>query len=350
MERIKDLTPEQVCALQDHYRAWGAVALGTGPADRKLVQNAIGKLYAASGHDWPSFVWYESPRELLTFAKSLGRFGLVPLRDSLLQPLRLEASEVEARKLFRPMLWGVATVPFQEFLDQQPALVMETLPPSLRRLMVGCLNEMCIGLELDWISYHDFCDCHLDVNYESGRLERIRLWSEIYKSCYWWAPYETICFVADRPTEIHLDTRERLHNLRGPAMAFSDGWSLYSIHGSFVSERLVTHPDEVGLEDLPLDENLEVLHGTIELLGHERFLAAAKAQVVQEDDFGRLHRIQFYDYEPLLMVEVVNATPDPDGNVRRHLLRVPPETESAHEAVAWSFGRRTKDYAPMVQT
>src|SRR5271163_3884801 len=76
MERIKDLTPEQVCALQDHYRAWGAVALGTGPADRKLVQNAIGKLYAASGHDWPSFVWYESPRELLTFAKSLGRFGL----------------------------------------------------------------------------------------------------------------------------------------------------------------------------------------------------------------------------------------------------------------------------------
>jgi hypothetical protein len=50
------------------------------------------------------------------------------------------------------------------------------------------------------------------------------------------------------------------------------------------------------------------------------------------------------------MIEVVNATPDPDGSVRRHLLRVPPETESAREAVAWSFGRRTKDYAPVVQT
>src|SRR5271168_3110445 len=139
MERIKDLTPEQVCALQEHYRAWRAVALGTGPADRKLVQNAIGKLYAASGHDWPRFVWYESPREFLTFAKSLGRFGLVPLRDSLLQPLRLEASEVEAREFFRPILWGVATIPFEEFLDQQPALVMETLPPSHRRLLVGRL-------------------------------------------------------------------------------------------------------------------------------------------------------------------------------------------------------------------
>ncbi len=78
------------------------------------------------------------------------------------------------------------------------------------------------------------------------------------------------------------------------------------------------HPNEAGLEDLPLDENLEVLHATIETLGHQRFLAAAKAQLVQEDDFGRLHRIQFHDYEPLLMVEVVNATPDPDGTVRRH--------------------------------
>lgn len=109
-------------------------------------------------------------------------------------------------------------------------------------------------------------------------------------------------------------------------------------------------PDAAALEDLPLDTDLEVLHATIELLGHERFLAAAKAQLVQEDNFGRLHRIQFYEYEPLLMVEIVNATPDPDGTVRRHLLRVPPETESAHEAVAWSFGSRVKEYEPVVQT
>ena len=74
MERIEDLKPEQVRALQDHYRAWRAVALGAGPVDRKLVQNAIGKLYVAPDHDWPSFVWYESPCDLLTFAKGLERY------------------------------------------------------------------------------------------------------------------------------------------------------------------------------------------------------------------------------------------------------------------------------------
>jgi hypothetical protein len=133
-------------------------------------------------------------------------------------------------------------------------------------------------------------------------------------------------------------------------MAFNDGWQLCAIHGNAVAERLMIRPEMATLEDLPLDSDLEALHATIELLGHERFLAAAKAQLVQEDDFGRLHRIQFYDYEPLLMVEVVNATSDPDGSVRRHLLRVPPEVETAREAVAWTFGRRVKDYAPAVQT
>ena len=133
-------------------------------------------------------------------------------------------------------------------------------------------------------------------------------------------------------------------------MAFNDGWSLYSIHGCFVSERLVMHPEEVGLEDLPLDENLEVLQAAIELLGHERFLAAAGARLIEEDVFGRLYRIQFDRYEPLLLVEVVNSTPERDGSARRHLLRVPPEVETAHQAVAWSFGCSTKEYAPVVQT
>ncbi len=109
------------------------------------------------------------------------------------------------------------------------------------------------------------------------------------------------------------------------------------------------HPNEVGLEDLPLDESLEVVQATIEMLGHECFLAAAKGRLVQEDGFGRLRRIQFNDYEPLLMLEVINATADPDGGARRHLLRVPPETESAHEAVARSFSRRVGDYGPAVQ-
>jgi hypothetical protein len=348
---MKGLTHEQIRALETHYRAWREVASRGGPADRERAEDAIGELYTVSGHDWPSFVWYESPRELLiSQVNSLGRFGLVSIRDSLWEAVRLRSGEKELKKSLRLTPGVLGAVPFEWFLHQQSGLVMETLPESLQTVMVESLGEVSIGLELDWIAFHDFCDRHLGVKYESGRLKRIRRWSEIGKCCYWWALYETTCFVSDRPTAIHLDARERLHNLGGPAMAFNDGWSLYAIHGCCVSERLVIQPEQVGLEDLPLDENLEVLHATIELLGHERFLAAARARLIQADLFGRLYRIQFHDYEPLQLVEVMNATPEPDGSARRHLLRVPLEVETAHEAVAWSFGRRTKDYAPVAQT
>ena len=323
----------------------------SGPTDHERVEKAIGKLYTVCGYDWPTFVWYESPREMLmSLATSLLRFGRVTLRDSLCQPLRLQREEVELRKCFRPMLWGLSSVPFERFLDQQPALIMDSLQGWISRVMVRCLNEIAVGLELDWISYHDFCQRRLGVQYESRRLERIRLWSEICQTAYWWAPYEGTCFVSDRPTAIYLDRRERLHNLGGPAMAFSDRWSLYAIHGSSVSERLVMKPDTVRLEDLPLDTDREVLHATIELLGHERFLKAANAKLMHEDSFGRLYQIRFYDMEPLLLVELVNSTPEPNGTVKHHLLRVPPVIETAHEGVAWSFGQRWKEYDPVIQT
>ena len=44
------------------------------------------------------------------------------------------------------------------------------------------------------------------------------------------------------------------------------------------------------------------------------------------------------DGEPLTVVEVVNSTPEPDGSHRRYFLRVPPDTRTAREAVAWTFG------------
>jgi hypothetical protein len=49
------------------------------------------------------------------------------------------------------------------------------------------------------------------------------------------------------------------------------------------------------------------------------------------------------DGEQVHLVEVVNATAEPDGSRRRYLLRVPPTTRTARAAVAWRFGFETAD-------
>ncbi len=50
------------------------------------------------------------------------------------------------------------------------------------------------------------------------------------------------------------------------------------------------------------------------------------------------------------MVEVINATAEPDGGFRHYFLRVPPDTKTAREAVAWSFGLPSRNYAPEIES
>ena len=54
--------------------------------------------------------------------------------------------------------------------------------------------------------------------------------------------------------------------------------------------------------------------------------------------------------EDVVMVEVVNSTPEPDGTSRTYWLRVPPRTRTAKEGVAWTFGLDGAAYAPVRQT
>ena len=87
------------------------------------------------------------------------------------------------------------------------------------------------------------------------------------------------------------------------------------------------------------EPNAERRRVLIDAIGVERFLATTGAEVVQQDDYGRLWRLEAeVGGEPFAAVEVVNATEEPDGSRRRYFLRVPPATRTAREAVAWTFG------------
>jgi hypothetical protein len=48
-------------------------------------------------------------------------------------------------------------------------------------------------------------------------------------------------------------------------------------------------------------------------------------------------------------MEVVNATPEPDGTHRHFFLQVPANLRTAREAVAWTYGMRAEAYVHLVQ-
>jgi hypothetical protein len=181
------------------------------------------------------------------------------------------------------------------------------------------------------------------------------LW-ELAQSAGWALPYQHICWVSERHNVLARDDRGRLHSLTGPACAYPDGFAIYAVHGVTVPRYVIEQPREIDVARIEAETNAEVRRVMIYRHGENVSGAAAYtrdsgAERLDHDErFGTLWRRNVPDDEPIVMIEVVNSTPEPHGSRKRYWLRVPPNTTTAHDAVAWTFGIPAKDYAPSMET
>jgi hypothetical protein len=153
--------------------------------------------------------------------------------------------------------------------------------------------------------------------------------------------------------KIHLEypspNNRRLHNAEYAAVE-SDVENLYFWHGVMVPAFVVVRPDWITLKHIETEANAEVRRVMIDRFGKDRFIMESGAQLVHEDDFGKLYRKELAGDEALVMVKVVNSTPEPDGSFKDYWIRVPPFIKRAREGVAWTFGKEEMAYAPEIQT
>ncbi len=200
-------------------------------------------------------------------------------------------------------------------------------------------------LDSSWIGFYHFLKTLGFQGIEP--LEGMRMLTE---SCGWWWPYENICFITDRPRQLHRDNRGRLHNETGMAIQYSDGWGFYAWHGIIVPEYVILLPEPIDLEMINNEPNTEVRRVLIERFGLERYLKEGVVGKVHQDQSGILYRMNPKGDEPILVVRVVNSTCEPDGTFKEYFLRVPPNMMRAKQAVAWTFGLTEEEYAPLKET
>ena len=162
--------------------------------------------------------------------------------------------------------------------------------------------------------------------------------------------HRDFCMISDRPERLLVDAENRPHCDDGPFCRWRDGSALYAVHGVRVPWWIVEHPERLTVARIDKEANAEVRRVMIDRYGVARFLADAGAIVVDAGPFGRLLRRDIDGDEPIVVVDVENATPEPDGTRKRYLLRVPPDTRTAREGVAWTFGLSADEYAPDVET
>lgn len=140
--------------------------------------------------------------------------------------------------------------------------------------------------------------------------------------------FDEFIIVCDRASSIVREAN-RLHNLNGPALAYSDGIKIYSIGGVTVPEKVVMCPETLTMDEINGETNQEVKRLMIERYGAGEYLKAVGAQVIDTDSAGFDNSAPRY----LLATKDMKWLVGSDGSTNRvYYMNVPMEAKTCKEA------------------
>jgi hypothetical protein len=208
--------------------------------------------------------------------------------------------------------------------------------------------------EAGWLGFYEF----FQKNGLEKETEKLKGLFALSQNAGWALPHRKICWISERHSILARDERDRLHCLFGPACAYPDGWAIYAVHGVRVPGFVIEKPREITVQKIDAEPNAEIRRVMVEryhagesVTGAAAFLRDAGGKRLDHDErFGTLWRRELPNDEPIIMLEVINSTREPDGHFKRYWLRVPPQITTAHEASAWTFNVPVDRYAPVMET
>ncbi|WP_173861652.1 DUF6745 domain-containing protein [Streptomyces aureus] len=349
---------------------WRSVAAATGPADRAAAEAGVRLAYRTAGLAEPARVlWADSPLAAVALVRGLDDRG-----RSVRDEVRTRPWAEERRRLHDTLgpagwaaHWQATGAPLwdltRSLADRIRAAVTEAATAAGPAAQAGPAASGAGGAAGPVPSGREATEARLvlldavlgqhDAAWLAafdGHGDRLAGLAAVAGHAGWWWPYENVAVVCERPVELHRDEAGRLDRGDGPALAFADGFALYAWRGMTVPADFLAGLAGLTPERIREEENAELRRVMLEYYGYDRYLAASGARHEHRDETGVLWRIELADDEDVVMVEVVNSTPEPDGSHRTYWLRVPPTTRTAREGVAWTFGLRPEVYEPLVQT
>ncbi|MBD0345104.1 MAG: hypothetical protein ICV63_09850 [Coleofasciculus sp. Co-bin14] len=325
MRQVRPLTPKQTVLIPVNKEKWKALAFSTEPIDRKKAAEAVKAAYAVIGLSEPRILFFDSPYAALqtniinqpfTHLKpkletELLRQSEQLHRDIMMGTLRFKLSGELERELSRPL-----TIQLYDQLDSELRDYIRLLDPIQPELQAssGC-----------WL---DFCFSVLDCPHEPNLWEAFE---SLLKHCGWVFPLEETCLVCDRPRKLSLDNQQRLHAEGEPAIQFADGYSLYSYHGVTLPEQYgKVHPNRWQAQWLLKQNNAELRRVLIQTIGYSRIARELQATELDSWQEYTLLRIDNADVEPIYLLKMTCPSTE-----FIHALRVPPNIQSAREAICW---------------
>jgi len=341
LEKITKIPPELEARFPEFVQKWLNIGLCTDRIDPVASVPATNLSYKCAELPTPGhMVICESPYQgcvisyfaqedkILEIIETGKYFDLLPIND------------INGQKIYK-----ISGEKFKQL--EEDYCSQKSISEILRDQMSNCIYG---SLEGSWLSFYDVFGEMIDEI-----RQKIEGLIQVAKSCGFLWVYDEMAIITDRPEVIDM-MDDRLHCEDGPAIKYTDNFSVYAWKGIRIQERLIEEKESITADEILKETNAEMRRIKLEIFGEANFIEKSNAKPVHQDDFGTLYKIDMEDDEPLCMVKVVNSTPEPspdeDGNLvyKDYFLGVPEHCKTAKEAVAWTWDMTEEEYDPEQQT
>ncbi|BAZ50818.1 hypothetical protein NIES4103_34350 [Nostoc sp. NIES-4103] len=349
MSLIDKFTPQQEALIPVYWEKWRKIALSTKRIDQHKAAEAVKAAYIAIDYEQPEIIFQDSPyaacnwmlkrlspeflESYLHEPNSLGSLFPAHFFQQLSTNLNQELAFQLHTKL-NNSFYHVVEDPlnhelFNDLLDKISTQLTKQLDDNSWWFEIQ-LNE-CFKPEgyIHWMAGFDFCISVLNIVYPQ---QEWQVFQSLIQECGWLFAYEDICIVCDRPLHLRFDHQNRLHAEGEPAIEFTDGYSLYSYHGVTLPDKYgKIHPQQWQATWLLSEKNAELRRVLIQGIGYARI--CRELQAVELDTWAEYTLLKIdadVDSEPIYLLKMTCPS---TGLI--HVLRVPPDMESAQQAIRW---------------
>jgi hypothetical protein len=296
MSKISSLTPEQQAKIPFYVDKWTKIGFDCSPLNREKAIEAMNEIYICAGKPAPKKIYF-------------GQSPLVTL-------------------VMVNMYWYM-----KETGIKDKAKVIAYVKKNCQFSTCGYGAH-----DAGWLAFYDFFRNEVGLKEETEKL------SGLFKGALelgWYWAYDDVCFISEKPTELHYNDRFELHNENGPAIAWSDNVKYYYVNGVAVPDFVIEKPETITINHIEKEDNAEIRRIMTDKYGVGRYLADVKAEIVDAD----MVTVDFTDAESLPMprslMRIKNGQQylvGTDGSTKRaYFMSVDPAVKTckqAHESIS----------------